>query len=58
MFPSFLHNFKQGEEFFLKVSFMILNEANIWVKAKQVQKKGFVQVLLKWEMFPPVVIKI
>lgn len=58
-FHSFLHNFKQGDEFFfLKVSFMTLNEPNIWVKAKQVQKKGFVQVLLKWAMFPSVVIQI
>lgn len=58
-FPHF-YTTSNGEErfFFLKVSFMILNEANIWVKAKQVQKKGFVQVLLKWEMFPSVVIKI
>lgn len=40
MFLSFLQSFKWREEFFLKASFMILNEANIWVKAKQVQEKG------------------
>lgn len=42
MFPSFLRRFKQGEKKIWKVSFMILNEASIWVKAEQEQKRGFV----------------
>lgn len=34
---------------------MILNEASIWVKAEQEQKRGFVAE--KWEMFPSALIK-